>query len=128
VIKLSYCLRRRPIVARVDFQHYWRITHAPLVADAVAALGVRRYIQSHTIETPIDAAIAAARGCGVEAYDGVAELWWDDEASLMAGMASQAGQAAAAILLADEAKFIDFPRSAIFFGREHLVIGTPAAA
>ncbi len=122
MIKLMYCLRRKPGVSRADFQHYWRTTHAPLVAGVAATLGVRRYVQSHTITTGLDLAIATARGCAVEAYDGVAELWWDDEASLLNGASSEAGAQAGVLLLKDEANFIDFERSAIFFVSENQVV------
>ena len=122
MIKLSYCLRRRPGISREDFQHYWRTTHAPLVAAAAEALGVRRYVQSHTVATAMDAALATSRGCTVEAYDGIAELWWDDEAALLAGSATAAGQAAGVVLLKDEANFIDFAASAIFFVHENVVV------
>lgn len=122
MIKLVYALRRRAEIDRAAFQAYWLDTHAPLVADAAAALGVRRYVQSHTIPTGLDTAIAAARGCAVPAYDGIAELWWDDEAGLDAGFATDAGQAAGALLLSDEAHFIDFAGSAIFFTHEHVVV------
>lgn len=122
MIKLSYCLRRLPGVSRADFQHYWRTTHAPLVAAAATTLGVLRYVQSHTIDTPLDTGLVAARGIGGAPYDGVAELWWQDEASLVARMSTPEGQAASAVLLADEAQFIDFSRSAIFFGQENAVV------
>jgi uncharacterized protein (TIGR02118 family) len=122
MIKLMYCLRRKPGVSRADFQHYWRTTHAPLVAGVAETLGVRRYVQSHTIATGLDDAIAVARGCTVEPYDGVAELWWDDEASLIAGADSETGQQAGILLLKDEANFIDFERSAIFFVSENEVV------
>ncbi len=123
MIKLAYCLRRRAGVSRDEFQHYWRTTHAPLVAAAAEALGVRRYVQSHTVTTAMGAALAASRGCAVEAYDGIAELWWDDEAALLAGSATEAGQAAGVLLLKDEANFIDFAASAIFFVNENMVVG-----
>lgn len=122
MIKLVYALHRRPGVDRAAFQHYWLTIHGPLVAEAAEALGVVRYVQSHMIETPVDRAIAEARGCGVAAFDGVAELWWEGEASLLAGMSSAQGQAAAATLLADEREFIDFQGSAIFFTREEEVV------
>ncbi len=123
MIKLMYCLRRKPGVSRADFQHYWRTTHAPLVAGVAATLGVRRYVQSHTIATGLDVAISTARGCTVEPYDGVAELWWDDEAGLIAGASSEAGAQASVMLLKDEANFIDFERSTIFFVQENVVVG-----
>ena len=123
MIKLAYCLRRRPEIDREAFQEYWRTTHAPLVRAAAEVLGVRRYVQCHTVSTALDEALATSRGCTVEAFDGIAELWWDDEAALMAGSSSPEGQAAGVILLKDEANFIDFTRSAIFFVRENVVVG-----
>ena len=128
MIKLVYALRRRADIDRVAFQHYWLATHGPLVRDAAATLAVVRYVQSHTIVTPIDAALAGARGCAAAPYDGVAELWWDSEATLLAAMGSENGQKAAAVLLADEADFIDFATSAIFFTHEEIIVGAEVIA
>lgn len=122
MIKLIYCLRRRADHDRAAFQRYWLATHAPLVREAAAALGVVRYVQSHTIATAIDAALADGRGCAVPAYDGVAELCWESEAALVAGMSSEAGQRASAMLFHDEAEFIDFASSAIFFTNEEIIV------
>ena len=122
MIKLIYCLRRRPEIERAAFQHYWLATHAPLVEAAAGALHVERYVQCHTVDTPLNAALADSRGCAVPAYDGAAELWWADEAALTAAMATPEGAAAGATLLRDEARFIDFAASAIFFTREEVII------
>ncbi len=122
MIKLVYCLRRRADIDRAAFQHYWLTTHAPLVESAAKALGVVRYVQCHTIGTPVDAVLAESRGCAVAAFDGVAELWWDSEAALTAAMAAPEGQRAGALLLTDEAHFIDFAASAIFFTREEVIV------
>lgn len=122
MIKLVYCLRRRPDIDRAAFQHYWLTTHAPLVEAAAEALGVVRYVQSHTIDTGLAAAVANSRGCTVDAYDGVAELWWEDEAALTEAMGSPDGQQAGATLLEDEGRFIDFAGSAIFFTREDVIV------
>ena len=122
MIKLVYCLKRRGEIDRAAFQAYWRTTHAPLVAAAAAALGVRRYVQSHTVSSPFFDELAAGRGCLPDAYDGVAELWWDDEAALQASFATAEGQRHGAILLADEGKFIDFAASRIFFTAEFVAV------
>jgi hypothetical protein len=52
-------------------------------------------------------------------YDGVAEVWWSTEAELEGALASEAGQAAGAALLEDEAKFIDLPQSPLWFAYEY---------
>jgi hypothetical protein len=57
--------------------------------------------------------LAAARGT-VEAFDGVAELWWDSLDDLVAALGSEDGQRANAGLAEDEARFIDLERSSLF--------------
>jgi hypothetical protein len=54
-----------------------------------------------------------------EPYDGVAELWWESEAALAAASGTEAGRRAGAELLADEAEFIDLPRSPLWLAHEH---------
>jgi uncharacterized protein (TIGR02118 family) len=119
-IKIVYCLRRKPAISREEFQRYWFEEHAPKVKAAAAAIGMRRYVQSHTLETPLNDAIAASRG-GSEAYDGIMEGWWDSEDDVLAALSTPEGQAAGRLLLEDEGRFIDFARSPIFFTREHVI-------
>jgi len=91
-----------------------------MVKARAEAIGMRRYVQSHTVETPMNAALAGARG-GLDGYDGVMEGWWDSEAEALAALSTPDGQAAARDLLDDEGKFIDFDRSPIFMTREHVI-------
>ena len=119
MIKLVFCLRRLPHLSRAEFQRYWRETHAPLVRRHAATLGIRRYVQLHTLEHPTQDALRASRG-GPEPYDGVAELWWDDLGDL--ARADDAWRAAALALLEDERRFIDLERSPLFVGEEHAII------
>lgn len=121
VLKIIFCLVRRPELSREAFQRYWREQHAPLVAAAKTALNIRRYVQCHTLPTSIDDAVRAARGMAGD-YDGVAELWWDDEAALLAAFGTPEAARHGAILVEDEAKFIDLPKSRIFFSHENVVI------
>lgn len=123
MIKLVFCLRRLPQLSREEFQTYWRDRHAPLVGRHAATLGLRRYVQTHTRDDPRLAAVADQRGSAGSAFDGVAELWWDDIESLLEAMSTDAGQAAGRELLEDEARFIDLPNSPIFFAEEFEVVG-----
>jgi uncharacterized protein (TIGR02118 family) len=125
VLKLSFCLVRLPSLSREEFQRYWRQTHAPLVAKHARALRIRRYLQCHTETTPASDGLRASRG-GPEAYDGIAELWWDSLEDLVAATASPEGALAGRELLEDERRFIDLARSPLFFGREHLIVGSGA--
>lgn len=126
MIKLIYCLHRKPEMSREEFQAYWRGTHAPLVKAAQQALGIRRYVQEHTTDSPIGAANNEGRGIPYgdgEDFDGVAELWFDSEEAVAAAVASEEGQKHARILFEDEANFIDFPRSRSFITHANEVIG-----
>jgi uncharacterized protein (TIGR02118 family) len=121
MIKLSFCLRRLPHLSREDFQTYWREQHAPLVARHAKTLGILRYVQVHTGHDALNAGMQSSRG-GPEAYDGVAELWFESEAT-MAANTSEAAAKAGAELLEDEKKFIDLEHSPLWFGDEHVVVG-----
>jgi len=121
MIKLVFCARRLPHLSRDEFQRYWRETHGPLVARYAAVLRIRRYVQVHTLDDPVQDALRASRG-GPEPYDGVAELWWDSRDELEAATRDPAGQAAALALLEDERRFIDLAGSPLFIAEERAVI------
>ena len=121
MVKLTFCLRRLPTLTLEQFQTYWLDTHAPLVARHADTLRIRRYVQTHTIDSPVNAALQAARG-GPEEYDGVAELWWDSVDDLIAGSSTAEGQVAAAELLEDEKRFIDLARSPLWLAEEHPIV------
>lgn len=123
MVKLIYPLHRKAGMTREEFQRYWREVHAPLVASHADAMRIRRYIQSHTLTTPFDAAYVARQGGTTEPYDGVAELWWDSLEDYMAATATDEGRAAALALLEDERNFIDLGRSPLWLSEEHPVVG-----
>ena len=120
MLKLVYCLRRRPELSVENFQRYWREVHAPLVAERAALLGIKRYVQVHTGMPEVNEVLQARNGGSPEPYDGVAELWVES----LDALASEdpAVQQAAAELLADEGNFIDLARSPIWIAQEHVVI------
>jgi uncharacterized protein (TIGR02118 family) len=121
VIKLVFCLRRLPSLTREEFQRYWLDRHGPLVRAHAATLGIRRYVQTHTLDVPVNDALRASRG-GPEGYDGVAELWWDGAEALAAATTTPEGRAAAEALLEDERRFIDLARSPLFVAVERSII------
>jgi uncharacterized protein (TIGR02118 family) len=123
MIKLTFVLRRRPEFEPGEFRRYWREQHAPLVARHANALRIRRYVQTHTVGSDLDAALADSRGTQIEPYDGVAQLWWDSLEDLQAVLADEAGQQAAAELLEDERRFVDLPASSLWLGEEYVVVG-----
>jgi len=120
MIKLVFCVKRLPSLSREEFQRYWREQHAPLVREAAAALGVRRYVQVHTLTSPVNDGLRRGRA-SPEEYDGVAELWFDSLESLAAAGATPEGRAAGRRLLEDERRFIDHARSPVWAAEEHVV-------
>ncbi len=123
MIKLTFCLRRLPKLTLVEFQDYWFDKHAPLVAKHRDALRIRRYVQMHTTDTAMNAAMRAIRG-GPEGYDGVAELWWDSIDDIMTNDSAEA-RAAGLELLEDERRFIDLENSPLWFGNERTIFSAP---
>ena len=84
-------------------------------ADAMRA---KKYVQSHTIDTPLNEGLRSSRGMLAE-YDGVAEVWFESEEELMAAMNSPEGQQLSVALLEDEGNFIDHSKSSAFIVQEH---------
>lgn len=125
MIKITYCLTRKPDLSRAEFQDYWFNRHAPLVASHRETLRIQRYVQLHTGEYAMTDAIRASRAGSLDAapaiYDGVAQLWWAniEDLTLDTPETRAAGQA----LLEDEAKFIDFAMSPLWFGEEKTIFG-----
>ena len=120
MLHLIFCLRRLPHLSREEFQRYWREQHAPLVQRHAAALGIRRYVQAHTIDPELSRGIAGSRGAP-DPFDGVAELWFDWEPQALRTPTPEAIEAGRQ-LLEDEQRFIDLVRSPIFFADDIVVI------
>jgi uncharacterized protein (TIGR02118 family) len=120
VVKVVMALRRRADVPTEEFHRYWREEHGPLACGLLGPLNLRRYVQTHTLGTDLNAQLAAARGT-VEAFDGVAELWWDSLDDLVAAFGSEDGLRANAQLAEDEARFIDLERSSLFLTEEQVL-------
>ncbi|MGH0028639.1 MAG: EthD domain-containing protein [Myxococcota bacterium] len=118
MIKLTFALRRLPHLSRDEFQDYWREQHAPLVEKHREALGIRRYVQCHTLTVPANDALRGSRGAPPE-YDGVAELWFDDAELRVTDEAREAGLA----LLEDERRFIDLENSPLWLSEEKPIFG-----
>ena len=88
------------------FQHYWRTTHADIVCKLP---GIRKYVQSHTL-------LSGYRK-GELAYDGVAEVWFDNTEA----MRVLAGTKEYAAVRADEQNFIDLSTMGSIITDEHVI-------
>jgi uncharacterized protein (TIGR02118 family) len=112
VIKVVYCITKKPGLSDEQFFDYWKNIHGPIGARIPH---VRRLVQSRRIAIP-----GATRPPD---YDGVVELWFDDEAALLEARKSAEWKASSD----DEANFIDHSRVAYFVSREHVIVGEGAA-
>jgi len=121
MIKLVFCLRRKPGMSVEEFRRYWREDHAPLVKSHEEALGICRYVQVHTDHGPGIKALTNSRGAP-EPFDGIAELWYDSPEALAARAKDPDARAAGKALFEDEQKFIDHATSPILIGTENVVI------
>jgi uncharacterized protein (TIGR02118 family) len=120
VLKLTFCLRRLPSLSLEEFQDYWLNKHAPLVKSVQPILGMVRYVQVHRLPGDMADGMRRVRGAS-EPYDGIAELWWESEASWNAVGRNPKAREANRLLLEDEAKFIDLARSPLWLNHEHVV-------
>jgi len=119
MIKLVYVIRRRADLTPEQFRKRW-LLHGRLVTEVAEAIHARRYIQSHTIDTPLNAALAESRGMA-EGFDGITEVWWNSMEDLVEGMSLPEAQDAGARLIEDEREFIDLASSFVFLTEEHVI-------
>ena len=104
-------------MTREEFKDYWMNNHGPFFMSNAEAMGAKKYVQSHTIDSPLNEGLRNSRGM-LPAYDGVAEVQFDSEEALMQGMSSPEGQKLGAELLKDESNFIDHSKSSAFIVNE----------
>jgi len=107
MIKLVYCITKKPGLTDEEFFRYWKKVHGPIGARIP---GLRKLVQSHRQTVPEDKHDSD--------YDGVAELWFDDVEALLAARRSPEWRASTK----DEANFIDHHKVAYFVSEEHVIL------
>lgn len=118
IVKLYFPLRRRAELTEDAAQRYWRTSHGPLIRSQASAGGILRYQQVHRFESPLETELRTARGTLVPSYTGHAEVWFDRGVQRTGPEAAASGARA----IEDESKFIDFKRSCMWIGKEHVFI------
>ena len=118
IVKLYFPLRRRAELTEEMAQRYWRTSHGPLIRSQASAGGILRYQQVHRFESALETELRASRGTIVPAYTGHAEVWFDRGVPRTGPEAAASGPRA----IEDESKFIDFKRSCMWIGKEHVFI------
>lgn len=120
MIKFVYCVRRRADVSPEEFRKYWLEKHGPFVRSFAEVMGARRYVQSHTLDSPLNQAAQLPRGTA-EPYDGITEIWWDNAEVLVSALQRPEFNEANRRLAEDEGRFVDLPRSSVFFTEEYTI-------
>lgn len=118
MIKFVMCITRHQDMTREEFRDYWMNEHGPFFVDNADAMGAKKYVQSLTLDSPLNEGLRSSRGMLPE-FDGLAEVWFESEEALMEGMSSVDGQKLGAALLEDEGNFIDHSKSSAFIVKEH---------
>ena len=123
MLKVMYCVRRRPDLTREEFDRYWIEHHAPLVRAQQDALGIRRYVQTVPLANPeAQRRLQASRGAEAVDFDGCAELWYDDMETHLAVRTTPEGLRAVQLLIEDERRFIDLGRAQLWYATERTII------
>ena len=111
MLKQLSIFRRREDLSQEVFRDYWRNRHPEVVTRLP---GIRRYVQNHVT--------GVLRG--EPAWDGIAEVWFDDIESMRANVGSQALDD----IRADEANFIAAGSMVSIVTAEHAVVDDSAGS
>jgi len=110
MVHLMFLMRRKPGLSRQECQRHWRGIHAPL---AQRIPGIRRYVQSHVFSAQEEE----------PPYDGVAEIWVDDEPAATAIFQTQEYREGTYV---DEPNFVDVKQVVRLRTEDHVMLaGAP---
>jgi len=110
MVHLMFLMKRKPGLSRQECQRHWRGIHAPL---AQRIPGIRRYVQSHVFSAQEEE----------PPYDGVAEIWVDDEPAATAIFQTQEYREGAYV---DEPNFVDVKQVVRLRTEDHVMLaGAP---
>jgi uncharacterized protein (TIGR02118 family) len=98
MLKVVFLVHKKSGMDSDEFRRHWRQTQGSLGAKIP---GTRKYVQNHSVNSV---------GGGAAAYDGFAEMWFDNKESFEQAMATPQAQAA----IADLPNFIDTTRMQSF--------------
>jgi hypothetical protein len=120
MVKLIQCIRRRPGLGVDEFRAAWE-GYGERLREVAIELGASRVTLSTTLETPLNDALAAARG-SARAFDGVAEIAWSHGTDVLADAAQPATRARVSRLRDLQETFADPGHSAFFFVHEQAIL------
>lgn len=89
-------LKRKPELTAEQFRTHWLEIHGPLGQNVP---GIRRYVQHHVVGDARHPDLPPA----AQSYDGIVEMWFDDEDAMHTALATPEAKA----MFADGAEFIE---------------------
>jgi|MudIll2142460700_1097286.scaffolds.fasta_scaffold196811_2 hypothetical protein len=116
MIKLVHCVCRRPRLTVAQFRAAWEVFGERLREVAIE-LGATRVTLSTTLESPLNDALAEARG-SARPFDGIAEIVWPSGVTILEEASLPAARAHIARLRVFQDEFVDPGQSAFFFVHE----------
>jgi len=122
IVKLIYVLHALPALGREKCHLWWQTRHGAITRRYGAAMGFLRYIQSHSIDDPMNDILRKDRGT-LSPYDGLTEVWFDRLylADVIRSPDCE-GAEGFGLLLEDEYKFVDMSGSSTWFSKEHVLV------
>lgn len=122
IVKLIYVLRALPALGRDGCQSWWQTRHGAITRRYGTAMGFLRYIQSHTVDDPLNERLRGPRGAQAP-YDGLTEVWFDRlRLAELVKEPDSDGAEGFGLLLEDEPKFVDLSRSTTWFAKEQVLV------
>ncbi len=119
-VKVIHYLKKADGVSDADYNQRWAEAHAAILAKQPAmATALRKYVQSRPIKTPGDASthFGVAKG---PFYEGVASMWFEDEATLPIFRAYEVELNR--VNAEDGPPFIDFSHSFFLYTHEKVIL------
>jgi hypothetical protein len=116
------CVTKKDDMTRKEFQEYWLNTHGELLKKFAKTYNVKKYTQSHTIDSSLNENVRKSRQMPELEYDGIGELWWESEKEFIEAISSEEGVKLRTVFLDDEAKFLNFSKSTAFFTKEFEIV------
>jgi hypothetical protein len=116
MIKLVFCVRRKPELSVQEFRNRWK-DHQTFTRNIAKAMHAVRVTHSTTLAIEENEDFRLTRGTA-EPFDALMEVWWKDSGPVSEGFKNKQIQEMILRMRADQNKMVDLPRSMIFFTSE----------
>lgn len=120
MVTIHFCLHRKPGLSMQDFDRYWMGPHADLVRRLAPQLSIISYVQHAAVGPEAALMMQQMRGTDTP-FDGVAEISFPNFEALQRGNVDPSAAEAQRLLAEDELRFIDIPRSVVFFTQARVI-------